>query len=92
MVDYFLLDSFFDDSGVENFLLAEVTYSDMAEKFIASRVQYLIARCVKGYYFVFERSLVFESETDFEDFIMCYGEELGVPLRKELIKFEVKTD
>ena len=33
-----------------------------------------------------------EKENDFDDFILCYGEELGVPLDKEVVQFEIKTD
>ena len=37
-----------------------------------------------------EDGLVFEN--DFDDFINCYGEDLGVPLDKEVVQFEIKTD
>ena len=88
--DFFILDTFFNDDSEEIFMLAKVSYNGEFEKFIATKIEYFFARYVNNIYVIFENGLVFES--DFDDFILCYGEELGVPLDKEVVQFEIKTN
>lgn len=90
MTDFFKLDYYYDDSGRQVFMLAEIMYRTHSDYFIAERVQYLFAYYQNGIYKVFGRGICFED--DFDDFILCYGEDLGVPLRKECVTFEIKAD
>ena len=89
MVDFFCIDSYFDDASKLVNMLARVEYRNSCGEFVAERVQYFFAHEREGIYFIFEEGLIFEN--DFDDFIFCYGEELGVPIRKERVKFEIKT-
>ena len=88
--DFFILDTFFNDDSEEIFMLAKVSYNGEFEKFIATKIEYFFAQCINNIYVIFESGLIFEN--DFDDFILCYGEELGVPLDKEVVQFEIKTD
>lgn len=88
--DFFILDTFFNDNEEEIFMLAKVTYNGEFEKFIATKIEYFFARCVNNVYIIFESGLTFED--NFDDFIFCYGEDLGVPLDKEVMRFEIKSD
>lgn len=88
--DFFILDTFFNDVEEEIFMLAKITYNGEIDKFIATKIEYFFARCINNIYVIFENGLVFED--DFDDFILCYGEDVGVPLNKEVVQFEIKTD
>lgn len=90
MVDFFCIDSYFDDTSKLVHMLAEVEYKNTRGEFVAERVQYFFAHEREQAYVIFQKGLIFEN--DFDDFIFCYGEELGVPIRKERIRFEIETD
>lgn len=89
--DFFILDTFFNDVSEEIFMLAKITYNGEFEKFIATKIEYFFATFDNGVYKIFDDGLVFD-DGDFTDFILCYGEDLGVPLKKECVVNEIKTD
>lgn len=89
--DFFVLDTFFNDVSEEIFMLAKITYNGEFEKFIATKIEYFFATFDDEVYTIFDDGLVFD-DGDFTDFILCYGEDLGVPLKKECVVNEIKTD
>lgn len=90
MVDFFCIDSYYDDTSRLVNMLARVEYRNIRNEFVAERVQYFFAHEREQVYIIFQEGLIFDN--DFDDFIFCYGEELGVPIRKERVKFEIETN